>query len=106
MAWTIEYFEQADTTQPAEIFEEKLDRDHPELAGKLLRIADQILMDGSRVGGGLIKPCRGYKGLWEMRAIYRQWLARELFGFDGQQAILLHGSVKRGGDAASKPDLE
>lgn len=106
MGWTIEYYEQEDSVQPAETFEDQLAQDHPKLRGKLLRITDQLKVSGPRVGGGLVEACRGYKGLLEMRAIYGQWLARELFGFDGQQVILLHGYVKRGGDEASAPDLK
>ncbi|SRR5579883_884766 len=106
MGWTIEYYEQEDSVQPAEVFEDQLEQDHPELRGKLLRIADQLVVHGPHVGGGLVKACRGYKGLSEMRAIYGQWLARELFGFDGMLVILLHGYVKRGGDEASEPDLK
>ena len=106
MGWTIEYYEQEDSIQPAEIFEDRLEQGHPELRGKLIRIADQLMLSGPRVGGGLIKACRGYKGLSEMRAIYGQWLARELFGFDGLRVVLLHGYVKRGGEEASEPDLK
>jgi hypothetical protein len=36
--WTIEYFEQADTTQPAEVFEDAVYQAYPKLAGKLARI--------------------------------------------------------------------
>jgi hypothetical protein len=39
MLWTIEYYEQADTTQPAEVFEDTVYKAHPKLAGKLARIA-------------------------------------------------------------------
>src|SRR5579859_5848105 len=106
MRWTIEYYEQAGSVQPAEVFEDHLERDHPELRGKLIRIADQLMVSGPQVGGGLVKACRGYKGLSEMRAIYGQWLARELFGFDGLRVVLLHGYIKRGGDVASEPDLK
>jgi len=106
MGWTIEYYEQEDLVQPAKVFEDRLQQDHPELRGKLIRIADQLVIAGPQVGGGLIKACRGYKGLVEMRAISGQWLARELFGFDGLRVVLLHGYIKRGGDAASEPDLK
>lgn len=106
MGWTIEYYEQADSVQPAEVFEDDLEQHHPELRGKLLRIADQLVVSGPQVGGGQVKACRGYKGLSEMRAIYGQWLARELFGFDGLRVVLLYGYVKRGGDEASEPDLK
>src|SRR5204863_4983840 len=105
MAWSIEYYAQADATQPAEIFEDALDRAHPKLAGKLARIAVEVQTQGYRLGGGLIERCRGYAGLWEMRAIHNQWLAREFFGFDETRVVLLHGYVKRGGQPAPRREL-
>ncbi len=76
------------------------------LAGKLARIAIALRTQGHLLGGGLIEPCHGYAGLWEMRAIQNQWLGREFFGFDGSQVILLHGYVKRVGQKASIQDLD
>ena len=38
MKWTIEYFEQQDTTQPAEVFEDMLAVTYPKLRGKLLHM--------------------------------------------------------------------
>ena len=38
MKWTIEYFEQQDTTQPAEVFEDMLVVTYPKLRGKLLHM--------------------------------------------------------------------
>jgi hypothetical protein len=55
MAWSIDYYAQADTAQPAEIFEDALDRTHPKLAGKLARIAVEVQAQGYRLGGGLIE---------------------------------------------------
>jgi len=106
MPWVIEYFEQDDSVQPAEVFEDALDRQHPKLAGKLARIAIALRTQGHLLGGGLIEPCHGYAGLWEMRAIQNQWLGREFFGLDGSQVILLHGYVKRVGQKASIQDLD
>jgi hypothetical protein len=106
MAWTIEYFEQADSTQPAETFEDELDRSHPKLAGKLARLAGALANQGHRLGGGFIEPCHGYSGLWEIRAIQNRWLGRELFGFDESRIVLLHGYVKWVGQPASVGDLE
>ena len=105
MAWRIEYYEQQDSTQPAEVFEDEVDRKYPKLAGKLARIAVALESSGPQLGGGLIEPCHGYSGLWEMRAIFGQTLGRELFAFDGQQIILLHGYIKRAGQQASAKDL-
>lgn len=42
MKWTNEYFEQQDTTQPAEIFEDMLVVTYPKLRGKLLQITDTL----------------------------------------------------------------
>ena len=80
-------------------------RKYPRLAGKLARIAVALEANGPQLGGGLIEPCHGYPGLWEMRAIFGQTLARELFGFEGQRIILLHGYIKRAGQKASSKDL-
>jgi hypothetical protein len=85
MTWTIEYYEQQDGIQPAEAFEDELDRDQPKLAGKLLRATDQLAVRGPQTGAGLVEKCCGYPGLWEVRAIFSQFLAREPFGFDGSR---------------------
>ena len=105
MTWTIEYYEQTDSTQPAEVFEDALDRTHPKLSAKLARFVEQLEVFGPQLGGGYLESCHGYAGLWELRAIYSQWLARELLGFDQNRVVLLHGYVKRGGEPASTPDL-
>lgn len=106
MAWIIEYFEELDSRQPAEVYEDSLIRVHAKLGGKLQRIAAALEEHGPHLGGGLIEPCHGYRGLWEMRAIYNQWLAREFFGFDGGRVVLLHGYVKRAGQPAVARELE
>ena len=107
MRWVVEYYERADTTQPAEEFETSLNRDHKKLGAKLRAIAAAIEEYGPELGGGLIEPCHDYKGLWEIRTIFSGFLGRELFGFDGEQrrVVLLHGYVKRVGQPASKSDL-
>lgn len=104
--WKIEYFEQKDTTQPAEIFEDALDTTYPKLAGKLLRIVVELQSHGYSLGGGYIEKCHEYQGLWEVRAIQSGTLAREFFGFDGERIVLLHGYTKRTGEPASIPDLK
>lgn len=106
MKWTIEYFEQQDSTQPAEVFEDVLDARYPKLAGKLLRIAVELRAQGYRLGGGYIEKCHDYNGLWEMRVIHNDMLARELFGFEGERIVLLHGYVKHTGQPASERDLK
>ena len=107
MVWTIEYYEQRDGTQPAEVFEDELKRAYPPLRGKLIRIARALADSGPlQLGGGYVEPCHGYSGLWEMRAIASRTLARELFGVDGARVVLLHGYVKRSGEPASIPELD
>jgi hypothetical protein len=107
MTWVVEYYEQADTTQPAEEFEVSLKRHHKKLGAKLRAIAAAIELYGPQLGGGLIEPCHDYKGLWEIRTIFNGFLGRELFGFDGERnrVVLLHGYVKRVGQPASIPAL-
>lgn len=105
MKWVIEYFEQADTTQPAEAFEDALDATHPKLAGKLLRVTEELQFYGHQLGGGYIEKCHEYKGMWEIRVIHSGTLAREFFGFDEERIVLLYGYVKRIGQPASEPDL-
>jgi hypothetical protein len=106
MGWNVEYYEQEDTVQPAEVFEDALKRTHRKLATKLESIALALELYGPQLGGGLIEPCRGYSGLWEMRTIFNGWLGRELFGFDAERIVLLHGYVKRVGESASERDLK
>ncbi|MFI5274909.1 MAG: type II toxin-antitoxin system RelE/ParE family toxin [Ktedonobacterales bacterium] len=106
MTWKIEYFERPDGTQPAELFEDELARQHPKLLGKLLRALDALADHGPQAGGGLVEACHGYPGLWEVRVIFAQTLARDLFGFDGATAVLVHGYVKRAGMPASPSDLK
>lgn len=103
--WTIDYFEQRDGTQPAEVFEDLLYRDYRKLAGKLRRVIVALEVSGPKLGGGLIESCHGYAGLWEARTIFHKTLGREFFGFDGDHVILLHGYVKQTGEPASTKDL-
>jgi hypothetical protein len=105
MRWTIEYFEQEDTTQPAEVFEDALDAAYPRLAGKLLRVTEELQFSGHRMGGGYVEKCHDYQGIWEIRVIHSGTLAREFLGFDGERIILLHGYVKRTGQPASEHDM-
>jgi hypothetical protein len=70
MNWIIEYFEQQDTTQPAEIFEDMLVVTHPKLRGKLLQITDTLEYYVPQMGGGYIEKCHEYKGMWEIRVIH------------------------------------
>src|SRR6266705_1695467 len=52
MKWTIEYFEQQDMTQPAEVFEDMLVVTHPKIRGKLLQITDILEYSGHQLGAG------------------------------------------------------
>jgi len=106
MKWTIEYFEQADTAQPAEIFEDALDATNIKLAGKLTRVTGELQSYGQQLGGGYIEKCHDYEGIWEIRVIHGGMLAREFFGFDRNRIVLLHGYIKRSGDPPSTYDLK
>jgi Phage derived protein Gp49-like (DUF891) len=106
MKWVIECFEQEDTTQPAEVFEDALDHTYPKLSGKLLRILFELQFYGHQLGGGYLEKCHDYEGLWEIRVIHSRTLARELLGFDGNRIVLLYGYIKRTGQTASKGDLK
>src|SRR5215469_705838 len=106
MKWKMEYFEQEDTMQPAEVFEDALDAIHPKLSGKLLQVTEKLELYGHQLGGGYIEKCHDYQGIWEIRVIYGGTLAREFFGFDKQRIVLLHGYIKRTGRPASEHDLK
>lgn len=106
MKWDIEYYEQHDGTQPGEVFEDALYALHRGLAAKLARTGEALETMGFRLGGGKVEKCHNYPDLWEVRAIHAQTLARELFGFDGQRIVLLHGYIKRAGQPASTKDLD
>src|SRR6266571_1388248 len=106
MKWTIEYFEQANTTQPAEVFEDALDATNIKLSGKLFQITNALQSYGPQLGGGYIEKCHDYEGMWEIRVIHSRTLAREFFGFDKERIVLLHGYIKRTGQPASVVDLK
>src|SRR3982074_3724348 len=78
MRWVVEYYELADTTQPAELFEDSLKRHHKKLGAKLRAIAAAIEVYAPQLGGGLIEPCHDYKGLWEIRTIFNGFLVEVL----------------------------
>jgi hypothetical protein len=105
MKWIVSYFEQENTVQPAEVFEDELYRANPKFLGKLLYIHDQLKEYGHQFGGGYVEKCHDYQRLWEIRIIQSNRLVREFFGFDGEHIVLLHGYVKSVGQSASKRDL-
>ncbi len=102
----IEYFEQEDGTQPAEIFEDRLFLFNKKMLGKLLRITESLEQYGPHLGGGYIEKCRNYQGLWEIRVIFSDMLIREFFGFDKRSIILLHGYIKQVGQPTSIRDMD
>ena len=55
---------------------------------------------------GISSSCHDYKGMWEIRVIYRGTPALEFFGFDNERIVMLHGYTKRTGQPASAYDLE
>jgi hypothetical protein len=50
---------------------------------------------GPDLGGGLIELCHGYPGVWEIRPIFSQTLARELFGFGVTTGVTLQPGRER-----------
>src|SRR5437667_8728719 len=94
MKWTIEYFEQQDTTQPAEVFEDALVVTYPKLRGKLLQITDALEYYGHQLGGGFIEKCHDYEGMWWIRDLFSRTLAREFFVFVKERIVMLHAYTK------------
>ncbi len=95
--WQVEYFEKEDGRQPAEEFEDWLDRgdrDHRKIGGKLSRVADEVAQKGHMTGGGYVEKCHEAPGIWQMKADIGGRRGREFFAFDGDRAILLSGIVK------------
>ena len=105
MKWKVVYFEQIDTNQPAEVFEDALLIMSFKLRGKLLQVTDALRFQGHQLGGGYIKKCHDYEGIWEIRIIQSGTLVREFFGFDKERIVMLHGYTKRVGQPASTYDL-
>jgi DNA-binding phage protein len=72
MKWIVSYFEQENTVQPAEVFEDELYRANPKFLGKLLYIHDQLKEYGHQLGGGYVEKCHDYQGLWEIMNRHEQ----------------------------------
>ena len=89
MKWKIVYFEQEDTNQPAEIFEDTLVIRNRKLRGKLLQVTGALAEHGHRLGGGYIEKCHDYEGIWEIRIIHGEMLVREFFGLDKEASTVL-----------------
>jgi hypothetical protein len=112
VSYQIEYHAHGEKDeQPAEEFEDALERSAPKLLGKLQgiasRVADQL---PSSIGGGLWEKCRGYPDLWEVRTIFARQLARYIAALDGQheppRLVLLAGVFKHTGEPTPQADLE
>lgn len=112
MPYEIEYYAHGDDDrQPAEEFENVLERSAPKLLGKLqgvtLRVAEELPRS---IGGGLWEKCRGFPDLWEVRTIFAKQLARYIAALDGQhdppRLVLLGGVVKQAGESTPQAHLE
>jgi len=101
--WDVVYYARRSGRQPAEEFEDHIPSS---LSGKLTRATVEAARNGFSVGGGLLKNCRGYPGLFEVRAIWSNQLARFFCHVDGNRLVLLHGLAKRPGDETPKMELD
>jgi hypothetical protein len=82
--------------QPAEEWE---DGTPEKLRGKLFRYRVAIATQGVQLGGGIIKKCHEYPGLFELRVRHHKDLAREFCTIDGDRLVMLDGVVKPEGEA-------
>ncbi len=112
MPYEIEYYAHGDDDlQPAEEFEDALERSAPKLLGKLqgvtLRVAEELPRS---IGGGLWEKCRGFPDLWEVRTIFAKQLGRYFAALDGQQEpprlVLLGGVAKQTGEPTPEAELK
>lgn len=101
--WDVVYYARPSGRQPAEEFEDNIPA---KLSGKLARATVEAAQKGFSVGGGLLKNCRGYPGLFEVRAISFNELARFFCHVDGDRLVLLHGVAKRPGNETPKSELD
>jgi hypothetical protein len=111
VTYEIEYYAYGDDDrQPAEEFEDELERSAPKLLGKLqgvtLRVSEELPRS---IGGGLWEKCRGYPDLWEVRTIFAKQLARYIAAVDGQhdppRMVLLAGVAKQTGEPTRQVEL-
>lgn len=111
MTYEIEYYAYGDDDrQPAEAFEDALERTAPKLLGKLHCVALRVSEELPRsIGGGLWEKCRGYPDLWDVRTIFAKQLARYIAAVDGQRdpprMVLLAGVVKQTGEPTPQAEL-
>lgn len=112
MTYEIEYYAYGeDDRQPAERFEDKLERKAPKLLGKLQGVTLRVAQELPRsIGGGLWEKCRAYPDLWEVRTIFAKQLARYIAAVDGQhdppRLVLLAGVAKQTGEPTPQAELE
>ncbi len=77
--------------------EEWLDEIPPDIKAKILRVLDMLLTYGPHnVREPYVKPIKGHKKLFELRAKGKDGIARVFyFTFKERKIILLHGFVKK-----------
>ena len=86
--WTAHYDER---------LEEWLDQLPPDIKARILRIMDMLLAYGPQnAREPYVKPVKGHKKLFELRAKGKDGIARVFyFTFSEQRIILLHGFIKK-----------
>ena len=86
--WTVLYDERC---------EKWLNSVPPDIKAKLLRIVDMLAtLEPHNVREPYVKPVRGHKKLFELRAKGKDGIARIFyFTFTGQRIVLLHGFIKK-----------
>jgi len=80
-----------------ERLEQWLDEIPPDVKARILRILDMLLAHGPHnVREPYVKPVKGHKKLFELRAKGKDGIARVFyFTFKEQRIILLHGFMKK-----------
>lgn len=88
MVWTAHYDKR---------LEEWLSEIPPDVKARIIRILDMLLAHGPHnVREPYVKPIKGHKKLFELRAKGKDGMARVFyFTFGGQRIILLHGFSKK-----------
>jgi hypothetical protein len=111
VTYEIEYYAYGEgDRQPAEQFEDELERSASKLLGKLQGVTLRVAQELPRsIGGGLWEKCRGYPDLWEVRTIFAKQLARYIAAVDGQhdppRLVLLAGVAKQTGEPTLQVEL-
>ncbi|GMR04416.1 MAG: type II toxin-antitoxin system RelE/ParE family toxin [Thermodesulfobacteriota bacterium] len=86
--WTVHYDSR---------LEDWLDGIPPEIKARILRIVDMLAAYGPQnVREPYVKPVRGHKKMFEIRAKGKDGIARVFyFTFTGRKIILVHGFIKK-----------